>query len=108
MKKIFKKTLSITIASSVILACFAVSAFAATKVGVSYSAQVQDIGWQSAVSDGADAGTIGKSLRLEALRINLTNAPAGASIAYQVHVEDFGWISPASKDNAIAGTCLLY
>src|ERR1035437_7991764 len=104
MKKVFEKTLSIAIASSVILACFAVSAFAATTVGVSYSAHVQDIGWQSAVADGTDAGTTGQSKRLEALKINLTNAPAGASIAYQVHVQDKGWITPASTDGAIAGT----
>ncbi len=104
MKKVFKKILSIALASSVILACFAVSAFATTTVGVSYSTHVQNIGWQSAVADGATAGTTGQSLRVEALKINLTNAPAGATIAYQTHVQDKGWVTPASKDGAVAGS----
>src|ERR1035437_5004226 len=114
MKKVVRKILSIAVATSVVMARAATTAFATTTafvqkstasaVGVSYSAHVQDIGWQSAVADGATAGTTGQSERLEALKINLTNAPAGASIAYQVHVQDYGWISPASKDGAIAGT----
>jgi uncharacterized protein YjdB len=108
MKKVMRKILSIIVAASVVMACFATTAFAqkstASAVGASYSAHVQDIGWQAAVSDGADAGTTGQSLRLEALKINLTNAPVGASIAYQVHVQDKGWVTPASTDGAIAGT----
>jgi len=106
MKKVMRKILSIVLATSVVMACFTITAFAQTgeAVGVSYSAHVQDIGWQSTVADGATAGTTGQSKRLEALKINLTNAPVGASIAYQVHVQDYGWISPASKDGVLAGT----
>ena len=89
------------------MTCAATTAFAqkstASAVGVSYSAHVQDIGWQSAVADGATAGTTGQSKRVEALTINLTNAPAGASIAYQVHVQDIGWQSTVA-DGATAGT----
>ena len=63
----------------------------ATAASVTYQGHVQSIGWQNWVSDGQDAGTDGKSLRIEALKIKLVNAPAGASIKYQAHVQNIGW-----------------
>lgn len=75
-----------------------------TAAGVTYRAHVQSIGWQKYFSDGATAGTTGKSLRIEALQINLTGSlPKDASITYQVHVQKKGWMNPV-KDGAIAGT----
>ncbi len=62
-----------------------------TPVGVQYQAHVQTIGWQSPVSDEQEAGTDGKSLRVEALKINLVNAPVGAKIKYQAHIQNIGW-----------------
>ncbi|AAK79357.1 uncharacterized protein YjdB [Clostridium acetobutylicum] len=113
---------------------------------VQYQAQIQNIGWQDWVSDGAIAGTPYKGLRLEALRIrivkdfsvqykakfednaltenpvsdgaiidtsgqaakmegiqvNLENAPEGAKVEYEVHVENIGWMSSV-YDGAVAG-----
>jgi len=104
MKKVLRKILSIALATSVVMACFVTTAFAATTpVGVSYSAHVQNIGWMAAVTDGATAGTSGQSLRVEAFKISLTNAPAGAHINYQTHVQDKGWVAVAS-DGAIGGS----
>ena len=104
MKYAMKKILSIALAVSVVLVCFTTAAFAdTTSAGVSYSAHVQDIGWQAAVSDGATAGTSGLSKRVEALKATLTNAPLGAHINYQVHVQDRGWMTAVS-DGASAGT----
>lgn len=40
-------------------------------VGVTYRSHVQKRGWQDWVSDGAEAGTVGKSLRLEAIEIRI-------------------------------------
>lgn len=37
--------------------------------GVEYSTHVQNIGWQSVVTDDVLAGTSGRSLRLEAINI---------------------------------------
>ncbi|MDP4147168.1 MAG: hypothetical protein Q8936_22280 [Bacillota bacterium] len=34
-----------------------------------YQVQVEDIGWQTPVQDGAVAGTTGQNLRVEAIRI---------------------------------------
>jgi hypothetical protein len=74
------------------------------NIGVTYSAQVQHIGWQSFVSDGAQAGTTGKALRLEGVKINLTgNVPQGAKITYQAQVQKLGWMSAVSN-GALAGT----
>lgn len=64
-----------------------------SSLGVAYEGHVQNIGWQPWVSNGEDAGTHGQSLRLEALKINLVNAPAGAKIDYQAHVQNIGWQS---------------
>ncbi|URZ05989.1 DNRLRE domain-containing protein [Clostridium felsineum] len=60
-------------------------------VGVSYSAQVQNIGWQNPVSDYNEAGTEGQALRLEALKMQLTGALPGMKIKYQAHVQNVGW-----------------
>lgn len=105
MKKVLRKILSITIATSVVMACFVTTAFAATTpIGVSYSGQVQNVGWMAAVTDGTTAGTSGQSLRLESLKIALTGTlPAGAGIVYQAHVQNKGWMSYQSN-GSIAGT----
>ena len=60
-------------------------------ISVSYQGHVPEIGWQSWVKDGALAGTEGKGLRVEGIRIKLENAPAGLKIKYKAHVENIGW-----------------
>ena len=50
------------------------------KPSVVYNAHVQNIGWQSEVADGADAGTTGKSLRMEAVKIRLNSSIAGSVV----------------------------
>ncbi|URZ08380.1 leucine-rich repeat domain-containing protein [Clostridium felsineum] len=71
--------------------------------GVQYQTHVENIGWQVPVSDGIEAGTEGKSLRVEALKINLVNAPADAKIVYQTHVQNIGWQNWVENGNE-AGT----
>jgi hypothetical protein len=73
------------------------------EIGVTYRTHVQNIGWQPYMSNGAEAGTEGKSLRVEAMNISLTGAPAGASITYQAHVQNIGW-QKAVTNGAEAGT----
>ena len=64
----------------------AAAAPAQIATGLVYSAHVQNIGWQASVSDGAVAGTTGKSLRMEALKIK------GWPVTYRAHVQDRGWL----------------
>jgi len=73
------------------------------NIGVQYQTHVQSTGWQKLVSDGQAAGTVGRSLRVEASKIKLVNAPAGASIKYQAHVQNVGWQNWVS-DGSVAGT----
>jgi uncharacterized protein YjdB len=81
-----------------------VNAFADNnQIGVTYEGYAQNIGWQSWVSDGSEAGTDGQGLRVEALKIKLTNAPTGARIKYQTYVQNIGW-QDATYDGQEAGT----
>ena len=102
MKKLFNL---VTVISFLVLGlCFSIPVSAITStVGVTYQGHVQNIGWQPAVSDGALGGTIGKSLRLEAFRVSLVNAPEGGSIRYEVHAQNVGWMNPV-VDGHTGGT----
>lgn len=72
--------------------------------GVSYTAFVQGTGWQAEQSNGGVAGTTGKALRMEAIKMRLTGSLAQKySITYAAYVEGKGWTA-YSKDNAMAGT----
>jgi beta-N-acetylglucosaminidase/uncharacterized protein YjdB len=100
-----KKATSILLAILLMFSSlFVTKAFAdSIPVGVTYQSHVRSIGWQGSVSNGEAAGTEGLALRLEALKINLSNAPAGASIKYEAHVAHIGWQSWVS-DGQEAGT----
>jgi len=73
-----------------------------TPVGVSYQGYIQT-GFQPLVPDGKIAGTVGKNIRLEGMKINLTNAPAGGAIKYMVHIMGGTW-QPWKFNGAFAGT----
>ena len=61
------------------------------KPSVCYRVHAQTYGWMKTVADGAAAGTQGESKRLEALVIELKNAPYPGSIQYQSHIQSIGW-----------------
>ena len=73
------------------------------NITIKYQAHVQDIGWQDWVSDGAMAGTEGKNLRLEAIKIKLENAPTDLRVKYQTYIENKGWQDWVYGD-AVSGT----
>ena len=73
------------------------------NASVSYTTHVQNIGWQSYVKDGTISGTSGKSLRLEGIKIKLTNMPVEGGIQYRTHVQNIGWQDWVSNDT-MAGT----
>lgn len=70
---------------------------AATPRSVGYSAYVQGRGWMPAVSNGATAGTVGRSLRVEAFKIS------GITLTYRAHVQKIGWQAWV-RSGAVAGT----
>ena len=70
---------------------------------VQYKTHVQNIGWQGNTLDGKTAGTEGRALRIEAINMNLINAPKNAGIIYRTHVQNIGWQSWKSNGQ-MAGT----
>ena len=70
---------------------------------VLYNAHVENIGWQGYIIDGNIAGSPGGGLRMEALKIKLTNAPKGGKIVYRTFVQNKGWLSWTSNDG-LSGT----
>lgn len=70
---------------------------------VNYQTHIQTIGWQSPQANGSIAGTVGKGLRMEAFRLNVTDTPLPGNIEYSSHVESIGW-QPYVANNEISGT----
>ena len=56
--------------------------------GMKYRAHVQNLGWCDWVHDGQTAGTVGFSLRLEAITFE---PPEGVTLRVKVHQETRGW-----------------
>lgn len=75
----------------------------ATSPNINYQTHVQDIGWQNYVSNGEMSGTTAKSLRLEGIRVNVSDLATSGGIKYQTHVQDIGW-QPFVNSNELSGT----
>jgi len=73
------------------------------SASVEYRTHVQNIGWQDWAKDGAQAGTTGMALRVEAIHIKLEGTGFSGSIEYRTHVQNIGWQGWV-KDGAQAGT----
>ncbi|WKY49242.1 hypothetical protein Q5O24_09505 [Eubacteriaceae bacterium ES3] len=58
---------------------------------VTYATHIENSGWQNAVTDGAISGTVGESLRLEAITIE--SSIEGVDINYETHIQNLGWES---------------
>ena len=106
-KKILSTFLSLVLIGTMTTSA-SLSASADTSIdnlphGVLYSTHVQKIGWQPFVYGGQLAGTVGKGLRIEAIKIKAGDAAPNISFTYQVYVQGIGWQEPVS-DGAIAGT----
>ena len=80
----------------------ALRAFKVMAPSVTYRNNVQSIGWQSWRKDGAEAGTHGRSLRLEALQVKLASKPVSGTVQYRAHVQSVGW-QPWVSEGQTAG-----
>ncbi len=80
--------------------------FRIVSPSVAYYVHGQSYGWEQAWSrrDGATAGTIGMSKRVEALKIKLARKPVAGSILYRSHIQGVGWETSWHKDGARSGT----
>ncbi|SEP96426.1 Uncharacterized conserved protein YjdB, contains Ig-like domain [Lachnospiraceae bacterium RM5] len=71
---------------------------------ISYKTHVQKRGWQGYVTNGKVSGTSGKGLRLEAIRIKVSdNKGYSGGISYRTHVQKIGWQNYVSNDT-LSGT----
>lgn len=66
---------------------------------IKYQTHVQNIGWQGEKADGEMSGTTGQSLRLEAIKIQLSSSIDGG-IVYKTHVQDYGWLNFVTNGQA--------
>ena len=82
--------------------------FSIKGVALSYETHVQSIGWQGAVKDGAVAGTTGRGLRLEGLKLDLLNTTGiKGGIEYATHIQSIGWQKPVVLTSSGASSTLV-
>lgn len=77
---------------------------ASSEPKVIYKTHVQNYGWQEPVSDGAEAGTVGQSLRLEGVKVDLSGGDYSGNILYKTQIENNGWESDWKSNNEMSGT----
>ncbi|MBQ3334792.1 MAG: Ig-like domain-containing protein [Eubacteriaceae bacterium] len=71
---------------------------------VEYTTHVQNVGWQPYMTNGMMAGTSGRSLRLEGLRIKLNNQKYNGTVLYRTHIQNIGWESTYRSGGSMSGT----
>ena len=74
----------------------------AYDASVSIQAHVQNIGWMGWAS--GTAGTTGRSLRMEAVRIGLNGGSFSGGIEYRTHIQNIGWESGWAANGSTSGT----
>jgi len=84
-------------------------AYLATAYGVgnpmlTYEAHVQSIGWQQSRTGGQVAGTAGKSLRVEALDLELDANGLSGALQSRGHVQSIGWTGWQNGDTVLGTT----
>lgn len=79
--------------------------FQSMKPTVSYSSFVENKRWLPVVENGKLSGTTGQGLRMEAIKINVSDLASGVSggIVYSAHVQEIGW-QPEVTNGQMAGT----
>ena len=78
---------------------------AAAEPMLYYSVHAQSFGWMNPVSNGATAGTVGQSKRLEAFAIQISTGNAKSKdgkkltggVVYRAHMQNLGWINPVAQ-----------
>ena len=69
-----------------------------------YKTHIQDIAWQDYVKNGEPSGSVGKSLRLEGIKIKLDNQKYSGGIEYRTHIQDLGWETIWKSNEEMSGT----
>lgn len=99
---LLNKVIMLLLVVSLCLQTGRVNAAGARRPDVKYSLHIQDKGWLNYVKNGATAGTVGKSLRAEAIKVQIDGMSGG--ITYRTHIQDDGWTSWSSDDKQSGST----
>ena len=75
-----------------------------TEVNVFYSPHCENLAWLPEVSNGAQAGTTGESLRLEALIFRIEAGSLDLHLVANCHIQDVGWNGTAYAEGTVCGT----
>lgn len=95
-----KKILATILALFMLLSAISIQSYAASP-SIWYGAHVEGIGWMDSVKNGATAGTTGRSLRMEAIMVDLAGIDGG--VTYRAHCANIGWMDWVT-DQEVAGT----
>lgn len=68
-----------------------------------YESHIRNLGWVDPVSDGSVSGTGESGLRMEAVKIMLSDELPSGSVVYSTHARNIGWMDEV-KDGALSGT----
>ena len=108
-KNFLKSSLIIAIAAITMLA-FLPKLEAASVPSFTGSAHIQTYSWKNSSASPSNsmkgaifAGTEGQSKRVEAIKLNVINAPAGMELKYRAHVQGKGWMDWVDASQ-LAGT----
>ncbi|SKA15417.1 hydrophobic W protein [Pilibacter termitis] len=69
-----------------------------------YSVHGQNYGWSQGSKSSGVLGTTGKSLRLEALKLNINTQGLGGNVEFRVHGQNYGWSQGWKKNGQTLGT----
>ncbi|SKA15378.1 hydrophobic W protein [Pilibacter termitis] len=69
-----------------------------------YSVHGQNYGWSQGSKSSGVIGTTGKSLRLEALSLNINTQGLGGNVEFRVHGQNYGWSQGWKKNGQTLGT----
>ena len=83
-------------------------AFKKKPMSLTYRAHVSNVGWQGVVSDGATAGTTGRGLALEDLKLSIDSSDYsdGSAVQIDAHVSGIGWQgwdTPSASEGGTTG-----
>ena len=83
-------------------------AFKKKPMSLTYRAHVSNVGWQGAVTDGATAGTTGRGLALEDLKVSIDSSDYsdGSAVQIDAHVSGIGWQgwdTPSASEGGTTG-----
>lgn len=76
-----------------------------TGNGLTYQAHVQNIGWANATSAPNTAGTTGRSLRMESIKVTLPEElKALGNVSVETHVQNKGWLKGVGSGQVAGST----